>query len=47
MAEAIYEGAESVDGIVANVYDLASIEESNMINILEESDGNINRNSQQ
>jgi len=39
MAEAIYEGAESVDGIVANVYDLASIEESNMINILEESDG--------
>ncbi|WP_320035661.1 FprA family A-type flavoprotein [Halarcobacter sp.] len=39
MAEAIYEGAESVDGIIANVYDLASIEESNMINILEESDG--------
>ncbi|WP_321469440.1 FprA family A-type flavoprotein [Halarcobacter sp.] len=39
MAEAIYEGAESVDGIITNVYDLASIEESNMINILEESDG--------
>lgn len=39
MAEAIYEGAESVDGIIANVYDLASIEESNMINILEDSDG--------
>ena len=39
MAEAIFEGAESVDGIVANVYDLASIEESNMINILEESQG--------
>ncbi|QKF80621.1 FprA family A-type flavoprotein [Halarcobacter ebronensis] len=39
MAEAIYEGADSVEGIVANVYDLASIEESNMINILEESDG--------
>lgn len=39
MAEAIYEGAESVDGIIANVYDLASIDESNMITILEESDG--------
>ena len=39
MAEAIFEGAESVDGIIANVYDLASLEESNMINILEESDG--------
>ncbi|WP_428023311.1 FprA family A-type flavoprotein [Arcobacter sp.] len=39
MAEAIFEGAESVDGIIANVYDLASIEESNMINILEESNG--------
>jgi NADH oxidase (H2O-forming) len=39
MAEAIFEGAESVDGIIANVYDLASIEESNMINILEESHG--------
>jgi flavorubredoxin len=39
MAEAIFEGAESVDGIITNVYDLASIEESNMINILEESDG--------
>jgi len=39
MAEAIFEGAESVDGIITNVYDLASIEESNMINILEESHG--------
>lgn len=39
MAEAIFEGAESVEGVIANVYDLASIDESNMINILEESDG--------
>lgn len=39
MAEAIFEGAESVRGIITNVYDLASIEEQNMINILEESDG--------
>ncbi len=39
MAESIFEGAESVKGIIANVYDLASIEEQNMINILEESDG--------
>jgi flavorubredoxin len=39
MAEAIFDGAESVEGIIANVYDLTSLEESNMINILEESDG--------
>ena len=39
MAESIFEGAESVEGIIANVYDLTSLEESNMINILEESDG--------
>jgi len=39
MAESIFEGAESVDGIIANVYDLASIDEQNMINILEESNG--------
>lgn len=39
MAESIYEGCESVEGIVTNVYDLASIEEQNMIKILEESDG--------
>lgn len=39
MAEAIFEGSESVEGIIANVYDLASLEEQNMINILEESDG--------
>ena len=39
MAEAIFEGTESVKTIRANLYDLASIEEQNMINILEESDG--------
>ena len=39
MAESIFEGCESVGGIVTNVYDLASIEEQNMIKILEESDG--------
>lgn len=39
MAQAIYDGSESVEGVVANMYDLASIEESNMIRILEESDG--------
>ena len=39
MAESIFEGAESVEGIITNVYDLASLDEQNMINILEESDG--------
>ncbi|MBD3829938.1 MAG: FprA family A-type flavoprotein, partial [Arcobacter sp.] len=39
MAEAIFEGAESIKTIRASLYDLASIEEQNMINILEESDG--------
>lgn len=39
MAEAIYEGCESVEGIVANVYDLASLDEQNMIQLLDESDG--------
>lgn len=39
MAQKIYEGCESVEGIVANVYDLASLDEQNMIKILDESDG--------
>lgn len=39
MAEAISEGAQRVEGVITNVYDLAFIEEENMINILEESDG--------
>lgn len=38
MAEKITEGADSVEGIVASMYDLASLEESNMIDLLEESD---------
>jgi flavorubredoxin len=39
MAEKIMEGADSVEGIVASTYDLASLEERNMIDLLEESDG--------
>jgi len=39
MAQAIYDGCESVGGIVTNIYDLASLEEQNMIRILDESDG--------
>lgn len=38
MAKKIYEGADSVEGIRASMYDLASLEESNMIDLLEESD---------
>jgi flavorubredoxin len=38
MAEKITAGADSVEGIVASMYDLASLEESNMIDLLEESD---------
>ncbi len=38
MAERIMEGADSVDGIVASMYDLASLDEQNMIDLLEESD---------
>jgi len=38
MAEKITEGADSVAGIVASMYDLASLDESNMIDLLEESD---------
>lgn len=39
MAQMIMEGSESVEGIITNMYDLASIEEPNMMKILEESDG--------
>ena len=39
MLESIFDGAASVKTIRASLYDLASIEEQNMINILEESDG--------
>jgi len=38
MAEKITEGADSVEGIVASMYDLASLEMANMIDLLEESD---------
>ena len=38
MAQKITEGADSVEGIVASMYDLASLEESNMVDLLEESD---------
>lgn len=38
MAEKITQGADSIDGIIASMYDLASLEEQNMIDLLEESD---------
>jgi len=38
MAQKVMEGADSIDGIVASMYDLASLDESNMIDLLEESD---------
>ncbi len=38
MAEKITQGADSVAGIIASMYDLASLEEQNMIDLLEESD---------
>lgn len=37
MAEKITEGADCVEGVVASMYDLASLEEQNMIDLLEES----------
>ncbi len=38
MAEVIMEGADTIDGVVASMYDLASLDEKNMIDLLEESD---------
>lgn len=38
MAERITQGADAVEGIIASMYDLASLEEQNMIDLLEESD---------
>jgi len=38
MAEMITQGADEVEGIRASMYDLASLDESNMITLLEESD---------
>ena len=37
MAKKITEGADAVEGVVASMYDLASLEEQNMIDLLEES----------
>lgn len=39
MAEKITQGADLVEGVIASMYDLASLDEQNMINLLEESDG--------
>ncbi|DAB30077.1 MAG TPA: MBL fold metallo-hydrolase [Sulfurimonas sp. UBA12504] len=38
MAIKIMQGADSIEGVVASMYDLASLEENNMIDLLEESD---------
>jgi len=38
MAQKITEGADAIDGVVASMYDLASLDERNMIDLLEESD---------
>ncbi|UFH58366.1 FprA family A-type flavoprotein [Sulfurovum mangrovi] len=38
MAEKITKGADLVEGMIASMYDLASLEEQNMIDLLEESD---------
>ncbi len=39
MAEAIYDGIESNENLIANIYDLTSLDEQNMLSILEESTG--------
>ncbi|HHH18921.1 MAG TPA: FprA family A-type flavoprotein [Campylobacterales bacterium] len=39
MAEAIYEGLENNDSLIANLYDLTALDEQNMLSILEESTG--------
>ncbi|MDD3597327.1 flavodoxin domain-containing protein, partial [Sulfuricurvum sp.] len=38
MAEKMMQGADAVEGIRASMYDLASLDENNMIDLLEESD---------
>jgi flavorubredoxin len=38
MAQKVMQGADSVEGIRASMYDLASLDEQNMIDLLEESD---------
>ncbi|HHS92927.1 MAG TPA: FprA family A-type flavoprotein [Campylobacterales bacterium] len=39
MAQSIFDGIESNDSLIANIYDLTALDESNMISILEESTG--------
>jgi flavorubredoxin len=39
MAEAIYKGVDSVEGIRASMYDMSSLEPESIITLLEESDG--------
>ncbi len=38
MAQKVMQGADKVEGVVASMYDLASLDEQNMIDLLEESD---------
>jgi flavorubredoxin len=39
MAQSIYDGIESNDNLIANIYDLTALDEQNMLTILEESTG--------
>lgn len=39
MAQSIFDGIESNDSLIANMYDLTALDESNMISILDESTG--------
>jgi len=39
MAHAIYDGIESNESLIANIYDLTALDEANMLTILEESTG--------
>ncbi|WP_428738209.1 FprA family A-type flavoprotein [Sulfurimonas sp.] len=39
MAQSIYDGIELDDSLIANIYDLTSLDEQNMLSILEESTG--------
>jgi len=39
MAQSIFDGIESNESLIANIYDLTALDESNMISILEESTG--------
>jgi flavorubredoxin len=39
MAQSIYDGIESKENLIANIYDLTALDEENMLSILEESTG--------